>query len=165
MKGTDLQVRDLGSTNGTFLNRTRISEDTTLRDGDLVHFAEYEFRVSRWDEAAMDSSRTIFSNVSSDELSEQLVIGVREFHQMLESQAVVPFFSTHRQNQGRGKDRIRSSGKRRSKGIESFARRTLSHRITLWLGIGAQQNFPLSRDSRSEETARLAELFRQHSPC
>ena len=92
MKGTDLQVRDLGSTNGTFLNRTRISEDTALRDGDLVHSAEYEFRVSRWDAATMDSSRTIFSNVSSGELSEQLVIGVREFHQMLESQAVVPFF-------------------------------------------------------------------------
>ena len=92
MNGTDLQVRDLGSTNGTFLNRTRISEDTALRDGDLVHFAEYEFRVSRWDSATMDSSRTIFSNVSSGELSEQLVIGVREFHQMLESQAVVPFF-------------------------------------------------------------------------
>ncbi len=92
MNGTDLQVRDLGSTNGTFLNRTRISEDTALRDGDLVHFAEYEFRVSRWDSATMDSSRTIFSNVSSGELSEQLVIGVREFHQMLESQAVVPFY-------------------------------------------------------------------------
>ncbi len=92
LNGTDMQVRDLGSTNGTFLNRTRIREDTTLGDGDLLHFAEYEFRVSRWDEAAMDSSRTIFSNVSSDELSEQLVIGVREFHKMLESQAVVPFF-------------------------------------------------------------------------
>ncbi len=41
LNGTDMQVRDLGSTNGTFLNRTRIREDTTLRDGDLVHFAEY----------------------------------------------------------------------------------------------------------------------------
>ena len=92
MNGTDLQVRDLGSTNGTFLNRTRITEDTALRDGDLLHFAEYEFRVSRWAAETMDSSRTIFSNVSSGDLSEQLVIGVREFHQMLESQAVLPFF-------------------------------------------------------------------------
>ena len=92
LNGADLQVRDLGSTNGTFLNRTKISEDTALRDGDILHFAEYEFRVSRWDAEMMDPSRTILSNVSSGDLSEQLVVGVREFHQMLESQAVVPFF-------------------------------------------------------------------------
>ncbi len=42
--GEELRLRDLGSTNGTFVNRGRI-DDAPLRDGDVVHFADMQFQV------------------------------------------------------------------------------------------------------------------------
>ncbi len=39
-----LRIRDLGSRNGTFVNRSRVS-DAPVRDGDLVHFADVPFQV------------------------------------------------------------------------------------------------------------------------
>ena len=39
-----LRLRDLGSTNGTFVNRKRIT-DEAVRDGDVVHFADLQFQV------------------------------------------------------------------------------------------------------------------------
>jgi EAL domain-containing protein (putative c-di-GMP-specific phosphodiesterase class I) len=41
-----LRVRDLGSRNGTFVNRALV-EDAALGDGDVVHFADFEFRLGR----------------------------------------------------------------------------------------------------------------------
>jgi EAL domain-containing protein (putative c-di-GMP-specific phosphodiesterase class I) len=45
-EGGFLRLRDLGSTNGTFVNRIRV-EDTVIADGDVIHFADFEFRVAR----------------------------------------------------------------------------------------------------------------------
>ncbi len=42
--GHALRLRDLGSTNGTFVNRLRI-QDAAVRDGDVVHFAVLQFQV------------------------------------------------------------------------------------------------------------------------
>lgn len=39
-----LRLRDLGSTNGTFVNRIRV-EDVVIKDGDVVHFADLQFQV------------------------------------------------------------------------------------------------------------------------
>ncbi|HXK08981.1 MAG TPA: EAL domain-containing protein [Vicinamibacteria bacterium] len=44
--GLALRVRDLGSRNGTFLNREPI-EDAPLHEGDVLHIGGYEFRVAR----------------------------------------------------------------------------------------------------------------------
>lgn len=44
LAGDSLRVRDLGSTNGTFVNRERI-EDSPVEDGDVVHFADMQFQV------------------------------------------------------------------------------------------------------------------------
>ena len=41
-----LRVRDLGSTNGTFINHQPV-EDAPLAEGDVVHFASFEFRLAR----------------------------------------------------------------------------------------------------------------------
>lgn len=40
-----LWIRDLGSKNGTFVNRKRIHDYTFLNSGDIVHFSRIEFRV------------------------------------------------------------------------------------------------------------------------
>ena len=40
-----LIVTDLGSTNGTFVNRNRISDQLEVSNGDIIHFGEEEFRA------------------------------------------------------------------------------------------------------------------------
>ncbi|HEY2253325.1 MAG TPA: EAL domain-containing protein [Planctomycetaceae bacterium] len=42
-----LFIRDLGSTNGTFVNGNRLAGEGELRDGDVVQFADVPFRLSR----------------------------------------------------------------------------------------------------------------------
>ncbi len=41
-----LFLQDLGSTNGTFVNGQRLAEERGLADGDIVHFADVEFRIA-----------------------------------------------------------------------------------------------------------------------
>ena len=43
-----LTLRDLGSTNGTFVNAERLHDRALLQPGDLVHFAHIGFRVGVW---------------------------------------------------------------------------------------------------------------------
>jgi EAL domain-containing protein (putative c-di-GMP-specific phosphodiesterase class I) len=49
--GGQLRIRDLGSTNGTFVNGQRVQE-ATLRHGDIVHIGHKEFRFVQDHEAA-----------------------------------------------------------------------------------------------------------------
>ncbi len=48
LRDEQLVLRDLGSTNGTFVNAERIEGESTLVAGDLVHFANVGFRVFAW---------------------------------------------------------------------------------------------------------------------
>ena len=43
--GGCLVLRDLGSTNGTYINGRRVREPVTLAEDDLVQFANLPFRV------------------------------------------------------------------------------------------------------------------------
>ncbi len=45
-RGSGLRLRDLGSKNGTFVNRAPV-EDVPLSEGDVLHFADFEFRLGR----------------------------------------------------------------------------------------------------------------------
>lgn len=47
LRGDRLTIEDLASTNGTFVNRRRIEQPTALAPGDVIHFADHEFRVMR----------------------------------------------------------------------------------------------------------------------
>lgn len=40
-------LRDLGSRNGTYVNRNRLQAPSPLVEGDILHFADREFRLSR----------------------------------------------------------------------------------------------------------------------
>jgi EAL domain-containing protein (putative c-di-GMP-specific phosphodiesterase class I) len=77
-------VRDLGSTNGTFVNGMRITQDTPIGEHDIVQFAEFEFVVGRT--CVEQSSRTMIS------LPTEWQSSLTQFHRMLTEKAVVPYF-------------------------------------------------------------------------
>ncbi|WP_166826356.1 EAL domain-containing protein [Thalassoroseus pseudoceratinae] len=81
----DLFVRDLGSTNGTFVNGTRLDERLhKLQDGDNVQFGMVQFRVRH------ANSRSNGATIEVDANDQALT--VLRFGQVLTQRMVVPFF-------------------------------------------------------------------------
>lgn len=82
ISGRSLILRDLGSTNGTYVNRERLSEPRRVQHGDIIHLADMEFRVIEQDlregNDAMGSTRIGISTLSS-----KLPAGAREFQQLM----------------------------------------------------------------------------------
>jgi EAL domain-containing protein (putative c-di-GMP-specific phosphodiesterase class I) len=85
--GDTLRLRDLGSTNGTFVNRKRI-QDETVSDGDIVHFGECEFRVGAED--AFSSFGTMVMEALPK--PQQLLKGTQELAELLRLGAVTVEF-------------------------------------------------------------------------
>jgi EAL domain-containing protein (putative c-di-GMP-specific phosphodiesterase class I) len=83
----ELHIRDLTSTNGTYVNRRRV-EDEALRDGDIIHFADFEFRL----EEAISSHRRTTAVLRVISLPEQFVKGTREMDDLLREQLVTLHF-------------------------------------------------------------------------
>lgn len=73
-RGSRLFIRDLGSRNGTFVNRERIEQECELFAGDLVHFADIECRLSRTAETARDAGEST-AILTRDELPDQAGAG------------------------------------------------------------------------------------------
>ena len=94
--GSGLSLRDLGSKNGTFVNRSRI-EDARLHEGDILHFADFEFRVGRVDEretapmVILEERRTTVVP-STRELSHHFEKGTREMRELLRDKLVTMVF-------------------------------------------------------------------------
>lgn len=84
-----LHLRDLGSSNGTYLNRERVFGEVAVREGDAVHFCRNEFRVGRAHSAGAmeEAERTTRTAVSAMALPGQLC-GGREMHELLQQQSV-----------------------------------------------------------------------------
>jgi EAL domain-containing protein (putative c-di-GMP-specific phosphodiesterase class I) len=84
-RGSGLRLRDLGSKNGTFVNRASV-EDAPLCEGDVLHFADFEFRLGRSkpDEAAsggVGSDST--APIKRRELPHGFAEGTRELRELL----------------------------------------------------------------------------------
>jgi EAL domain-containing protein (putative c-di-GMP-specific phosphodiesterase class I) len=84
LRDDELTVRDLGSTNGTYLNGVRVAGETPVHDGDLLQFADLPFRVAH--EVARRDSRTIHEDVCDRAL------GLVQFDRLMVEKAVVPHF-------------------------------------------------------------------------
>jgi len=93
LRGGVLHVRDLGSKNGTFVNSERVGE-APLREGDIVHFAQVEFRVGRQEIDGGDELGLEPSTVSLGDLKlpEQFVEGTRELPELLRGRQVIMVF-------------------------------------------------------------------------
>ena len=79
-----LILRDLNSTNGTFLNGTRVEDRAELSEGDLIQFANIVFRLSRQNLAT--ESHTMHEN-SCDR-----ALAMMQFDKLINEGGFVPFF-------------------------------------------------------------------------
>jgi EAL domain-containing protein (putative c-di-GMP-specific phosphodiesterase class I) len=82
-----LELKDLGSTNGTFVNNKPLKGQTNLRHGDVVHFASYSVRVLELilDTPEHDSSMTMINVIPR---SDKLPTGLNELQILLEKRAI-----------------------------------------------------------------------------
>lgn len=76
-----LLLKDLGSTNGTFINRDRIKGQQSLHNGDILHFADEEFRLVL-EEHITGVNMRMTQQVALD-LPRELPSGSREFEELL----------------------------------------------------------------------------------
>jgi EAL domain-containing protein (putative c-di-GMP-specific phosphodiesterase class I) len=94
LRGGTLWIRDLDSTNGTFLNHKRLDRQMPLARNDILHFGSLEFRVSHReseDPVPRDCTETgVF--MAPPELPEQFVQCDREFEELLAEQRVVTLY-------------------------------------------------------------------------
>lgn len=80
-----LVIRDLQSTNGTYVNGKRITEPTIVSDEDLIHFAEAPFRIRRQSPTGMTAG-TICENVCDQALA------LVQFDRLMSQRLVRPHF-------------------------------------------------------------------------
>jgi EAL domain-containing protein (putative c-di-GMP-specific phosphodiesterase class I) len=81
--GEGLRLRDLGSTNGTFVNRERI-QDSAVRDGDIVHFADLQFQIVN----SAAPSRRATAVLRGLPSAQPLLRDTLELHELLRTRAV-----------------------------------------------------------------------------
>jgi EAL domain-containing protein (putative c-di-GMP-specific phosphodiesterase class I) len=81
---TGLMLRDLGSTNGTFVNGIRVDGQFPLAQNDLVQFADVPFRVRR--QSSETGGMTIATRVCD------YALALVQFDQLMTQRAVIPCF-------------------------------------------------------------------------
>ncbi len=86
---TSVTVRDLGSTNGTYLNREQVVGEAVLHEGDVVHFADVEFRLVRGRTAEQEEVTMALQSIS---LPPRELENARRMGEMLVDRRVTPFF-------------------------------------------------------------------------
>lgn len=84
IKDQQLRLRDLKSTNGTFVNGVPVTGEALLESGDLVQFAEEVFQVGQTD------ARPAPMTLAADAFDAALA--AIQFNKLIEECAVVPFF-------------------------------------------------------------------------
>ena len=88
--GLALRVRDLGSRNGTFLNREPVA-DATLHEGDVLHVGDNEFRVAR-DRPGEDESDDERTLIRTAPLSRHFLSGALQVRDLIDQGAVTILF-------------------------------------------------------------------------
>jgi EAL domain-containing protein (putative c-di-GMP-specific phosphodiesterase class I) len=96
-----LWIRDLGSTNGTWVNSDRVSAPVRLREGDTLHFADLPFRLGHYD-PPVDTDRRSTRVLQASEMAAYL-LGLRdEFTELIASRAIRTYFQAVQELNGGG---------------------------------------------------------------
>lgn len=147
-RDSQLWVREFGSTNGTFVNRKRVTGEQVLNSGDIIHFGRLEFRI--YQDKTIEPVETKSDDITQDplttiaelELPHGFLDCEEDFNQLIRENSVVPHF----QPVVRLKDG-----------------RTLAYEL---LARGSAANLPTAPPSllliakRLHKEVRLSELFR-----
>ncbi len=80
----EIWVRDLRSTNGTYLNGQLVEESVPLAEGDILQFATVVFRVGR--DIPNPDNHTVTQDACDQALS------LMQFDRLIQGDAVIPFF-------------------------------------------------------------------------
>ncbi|MGE3241802.1 MAG: EAL domain-containing protein [Pirellulales bacterium] len=86
LAANNLLVRDLSSTNGTYVNGNRIRQESPVHSGDLVQFGNVIFQTIGGDYAPTPDTVTIETDV------EDSALAFVQFDKLMSSRAVIPFF-------------------------------------------------------------------------
>ncbi|MFZ5764456.1 MAG: EAL domain-containing protein [Thermodesulfobacteriota bacterium] len=88
--GELLVLRDLGSANGTYVNRVRIDDRVALQHGDIIHIANVEFRLLAEHDTGDDTREATLFGIPT--LSRLLPEGLRELQELLDHNLVAAEF-------------------------------------------------------------------------
>jgi EAL domain-containing protein (putative c-di-GMP-specific phosphodiesterase class I) len=89
--GEALRVRDLGSRNGTFLNRQPVA-DAALHRGDVLHFGDFEFRIANGNGEVAEAVDTVQTIIHKESLSRQFATGPADMRELIEKGMVAMVF-------------------------------------------------------------------------
>lgn len=84
IENDELRVRDLGSTNGTFVNGVRVAREAIVRAGDLLQIAEIVFRVG------MQRGYVDCKTIAGDSTDQALAL--IQFDKLIAERAVLPHY-------------------------------------------------------------------------
>lgn len=90
--GEQIGLRDLGSANGTYVNRERLEGDRPLCHGDIVHFGHQEFRVAYKQPRQAEAMESTTTFVLNPNLPKGLFGYCKEFDELLSRRAVLPHY-------------------------------------------------------------------------
>lgn len=93
VRGEELWLRDLNSSNGTFRNRQRVCGEVRLSEGDILHFSSCEFVLRRTATAASSDFTTTRVLQQPPELATLGVMAnVEELRRLIDARQVTAFF-------------------------------------------------------------------------
>ena len=90
-EGDQLVVRDLGSTNGTFVNKVPVDGQMILREGDILQLATIAFRVRSADQDSIDALSTSTARIDT-RLTARITATLQRFRRLLDEEAVTQLF-------------------------------------------------------------------------